>query len=160
MRMGKSWHRCGCTRHSLSEDRVWGRERRQPGTDPRVTEQSVHLKEIEKEEPPEKHKTPRGEECCHMTTAGRWRGLELGRVLYPSSAIFSLFFCSASIHSTVAWEDTKPHCKTLSRKYIFSKSKKHPNRTSFSGCTCLWYRSETQGDKICKDPSPFFPYQK
>lgn len=48
-----------------------GRERRQPGTDRKVTEQSVHLKEIEKEEPPEKHKTPAGEECCYMTTERR-----------------------------------------------------------------------------------------
>lgn len=48
-----------------------GRERRQPGTDRRVTEQSMHLKEIEKEEPPEKHKTPAGEECCYMTTERR-----------------------------------------------------------------------------------------
>lgn len=158
MRMWKSWHRWGCIRHSLSEDRVWVRREGSQGQT--LEEQSMHLKETKKEAPQEKHKTPVGEEYCHMTTARRWKGLELGCVLYPSSAVFSLFFCSVSIYSTLAWDDTKPHCKTISKKYIFRKSKKHQNRTSFSGCKLLCDRLRNLEWQNLKRPLTFFPYQK
>ena len=42
----------------MSEDSVWIRKRRQPGTDPRGTKPSTHVKETKKEEPQEKDKHP------------------------------------------------------------------------------------------------------